>query len=116
MVFGIGLMLSFCRAVAIRHGQEWFAVYCGFASLPFLIYGLWKLMPEKPWPQAVVTASFPIFLIHKFPLPVVQRLIDKNTPLGYVLMFACLYLASLLMAIAIRRFLPQVAAVMFGGR
>lgn len=116
MVFGIGLALSFSRAVAISHGQGWVAAYCGFASLPFLIYGLWKLMPEKLWPQSVVAASFPIYLIHKFPIPLVHRLIDKNTPLGYVLYVSCLYLVSWLTAIAIRRFLPRAAAVMFGGR
>lgn len=123
-----GIALVVIRAAAVDLGHGMFAAYCGFASIPFLLCGAWRLMPEVPWPKALTTASFPIYLIHKFFYPLVGPAMSKaacaclgrsyvmNPVLDYVLCFSSVFVLSLMATHVIRRLAPGFASVVFGGR
>ena len=114
--FALGLGFVVARIVALSCGCGWVGAYCGFASIPFLIIGFWNAIPDRLWPAAITTSSFPIYLIHMFFYPIVDLCCNKNSPVGYIFEFSSVFVLSLIMSIVIRRFLPRFASIAFGGR
>lgn len=112
----VGIALIAFRAISVYSGKGWIGAYCGFFAIPFLMYGGYCLMPEKSMPKIVVAASFPIYVIHKFFYPIVLHWCDKNTLFGYLFASTFVFCLSFVTSVAIRKWLPRFAAVVFGGR
>lgn len=86
--------------------------------IPFALYGVWCAVPEKPWPKMLTALSFPIYLMHWFP---VHAIACSYPELGansasVVLVFAGVVSVNVVAALAIRRFAPRFTSVLFGGR
>lgn len=116
ILVSVGLGLVTARVVCVRFGFELAGAYCGFASIPFLLYGLWRIIPTRPLPRILATASFPIYVVHKFFYPIVECWWDKNTIGGYIMTFVSVLILSLTVTCLIRRMSSRFAAVVFGGR
>lgn len=89
-------------------------------AIPFLLYVLWHLTPETPWPNWLTRCSFPIFLLHTPLIPYFFNPL-KHTPLaGTVaasgLTYACVVSASIALAVLLKRFAPNTASFLFAGR
>lgn len=115
----VGLLLSFMQATFHYLNINQWAQYWGWLAIPFMMIGMWGLIPNKQWPKWLISASFPIFLIHKFLFP------HRFTNLGLILecgIFGCITVAllvfglSLCATILFRKVMPKVARVCFGGR
>lgn len=112
----LGFALVITRAVVVDDGLGLLGAYCGFASIPFLIFGFFRMVPAKRGPNWLVLSPFPVYVIHKFFYPIVGRCVDKNTLQGYVLSFVCVFVLSLLATCIIRSSSPKISAFVFGGR
>lgn len=112
----IGFGLAIVRVVCVRAGVELVGAYCGFASIPFLLYGIWRVIPVSSAPRILATSAFPIYVVHKFFYPLVENWWNKNTLGGYIMTFVGVFVLSLTMACLIRKMSPRFAAVVFGGR
>lgn len=112
-----GLLLLLLRAV-LEHAGIPGGWYLGFFSLPFLLYGAWRLVPAGRWPDWLAANAFPVFLIHKFFLGFAERagLAPPRTLPAYLALACGAFALSLLVANALRRLAPKCAAFLFGGR
>jgi surface polysaccharide O-acyltransferase-like enzyme len=112
---GLGLLLL--RAV-MEHAAIPGGWYPGFFSLPFLLWGAWKLVPAGKWPDWLATNAFPVFLLHKFFLGFAERagLAPPRGLFAYFALACGAFALSLLVANAIRRLSPRCADFLFGGR
>lgn len=115
----VGLLLSFMQATFhYLHINQW-AQYWGMWAIPFMMIGMWGLIPNKPWPKWLTSASFPIFLMHKFLFP--SSLANLNTVLECGI-FGCITVAVLVFGLSLcattlfRKVMPKVARFCFGGR
>ena len=99
-----------------------FQISLGKLSIPLLMYATWFFMPPKRLPDWLASCSFPIFLMHMLFFPYIgialKRLhIGEGYPtLQPMLNFAAGFLRSIIVANLLRRFLPKLAHVLFGGR
>ena len=99
-----------------------FQISLGKLSIPLLMYATWFFMPPKRLPDWLASCSFPIFLMHMLFFPYIgialKRLhIGEGYPtLQPMLNFAAGFLGSIIVANLLRRFLPKLAHVLFGGR
>ena len=87
--------------------------------IPFALYGVWCAVPATPWPKALTSLSFPIYLIHWFFVHFLScaRPEPGVTPIAFSLAFVGIAAASVAVALALRRLLPRrMAGILFGGR
>lgn len=107
----IGLRASFA--------DRWFAPYCGQLSIPFALYGVWRLVPDRAWPAWLVANAFPVYLIHRFFLYVVERMLHLNpgrNAVVYLSVAVVTFVASVASAVLMKKVAPKASAVLFGGR
>ncbi len=115
----VGLLLSFMQAIFHYLNINQWAQYWGWLAIPFMMIGMWGLIPNKQWPKWLISESFPIFLMHKFLFP--SSLANLNTVLECGI-FGCITVAvlvfgfSLCATILFRKVMPKVARFCFGGR
>lgn len=91
--------------------------------IPFVMFGVWHFMPERKWPTWLVSSSFAIYCIHPFLVQFFDGLLDRVIgPVaceGLAYMLGCFVFASggaIGLTLLIRRFLPRLAGLIFGGR
>lgn len=89
--------------------------------IPFLLVGVWSIMPTKRLPAWLTGASFPVYALHmiifgflKFPFK--KLLGGVNTLPSYIAFVITSFIVCIGVAALMRRFLPRVSAVLFGGR
>lgn len=93
--------------------------YARWAVLPFLLLGIWKFIPSKPWPKILTSNTFPIYLVHWFWLYMFRFLtpVLGNTTIMHILYrFALAFSLSLATAVLSRKLFPRVSAFLYGGR
>jgi len=106
-------------------GAPW--IYLKTFAIPFMLYAVWRLIPEKPWAKSLTSLAFPCYLIHVFVLFMLRTgffiLVDKLGPLSNApksletwlpIVFAVPL--TLLLGHAMYRFFPKASGVLFGGR
>lgn len=92
-------------------------VTCKFFSVPFMLYGVWGLVSDRRLPGWLVTCSFAIYLIHKFVLLLLNQIWSAGDGLPqYFAMAVVAFSIALCIAVAMHRWVPKTAAVLFGGR
>jgi peptidoglycan/LPS O-acetylase OafA/YrhL len=112
----VGLLLVFIRAIFVYMNIP-YAYYLGFLCIPFILYGIWGFILDRELPRWLVTSSFGVYLIHKFVLFFVSRVIDVNS--GALAYFCCAiiaFLVSIIGVVLLRISMPKVARLMLGGR
>lgn len=87
------------------------SVYLGWLSLPFLMYGLWAMMPTS----FALEYAFPIYILHRFFLTPYQALV-KASLAGSVGGFAFSVLTAVVCIVVLKKIAPKFSAVVFGGR
>ncbi len=92
------------------------------AQLIFL-YVIWQWLPSKKWWRWMTACAFPIFLLHMFILGFLE-ITKKNLPslpypagiTEYLLNGTIAILGSILVTLLLRKALPKIASILFGGR
>lgn len=84
-----------------------------FFMEPFFLFAVWGLMPAIELPRLCVGAAFPIYLMHKFVLTFMTVFMIWM-PMGVKFILGALI--PILVAMILRRFVPNVAYCVFGGR
>ena len=105
--------------LALYRGMPGVAGCLWIAGIPPLMLGVWRLVPDRPWPAWIVTAAFPVYALHYF---FVHFLESTALPLAHPAWWAYVMRAvlaaglSLWVAYLLHRFLPRESRVLFGGR
>lgn len=117
----IGLAFVALRAIMLSKEIPG-AYFAGFLSVPFVLYGIWSLIPTTPWPGWLTAYSFSVYLIHKFVMYVNVRNQGICQPRGgagicqYFGVAIASFSISLAIAVAIHRVFSKLSRFMFGGR
>lgn len=108
---GLGMSLLVLNVLSRKFGFPG-SVYLGWLSLPFLMYGVFALMPTS----FALEYAFPIYILHRFFLTPYQALVKTNSLAGHVGGFAFSVLASIVCIMVLKKMVPKFSAVVFGGR
>jgi len=88
--------------------------------IPMILFGVWGIVPDRPWPKWLTSTAFPIYILHMFVLLVLQYAwhLTAFMPNGLLFLFRwCVAVGvSIFVARMLNRFLPSVAKILFGGR
>ena len=91
-------------------------------AIPLLLIVFWELVPERKWPKALVSLSFPIYLLHMFALalfkPVFKGLLDAGVgeELARIALWAAAVALSGCFAFSLDFVFPSISSLLFGGR
>lgn len=85
-------------------------------TVPFCLAALWHLTPASPWPKAVVGSSFAIYVTHAVVLGAVWLATGTRECCPLWLAALIGILVPLAFNLILKRALPKVANVLFGGR
>ena len=108
--------------IAFFYNTWKFQISLGKLSIPFLMFATWFFMSSKRLPNWITSCSFPIFLMHVLFFPYIgialKRLhIWEGFPtLQPTLNFVVGFFGSIIVATLLRRFLPKLSHILFGGR
>ena len=96
-----------------------FEMMLGKLSIPFLIYFSWHFATPARLPNWLTACSFPIFLMHTI-LFGYCGVIIRRTAIGGLaqnfVVFFCGIAGAIAITVILRRFVPKVATMLFGGR
>ena len=116
LVAGIGLLTLQALVSVGRSPSQ----VCQTLAIPFLLYALWHLTPQAPWPDWLTRCSFPIFLMHTPLIPYffnpLKHTLLAGTAAASWLTYACVVASSVAFALMLKRLLPRLAAFLFAGR
>ena len=115
-LFLSGVILAWAQAYC-RLNEISLAGYFGCLSIPLMLVGVWSFAPANAWPKFMVVASFPIYLVHKFFYPLAYKTVGAQVTLWqYAVTALLVFGASLLCVTLLRKFLPKVMSIAWGGR
>lgn len=117
--------LLFAMAIALLRlafglsGNEflaWIMIACA-------MYGLWRIVPSKSWPESLVGNAFALYLVHPFFIVILaaifsvlsKGLLNSSVMLYLVRWFVAIG-TSLLLIVAFRKFMPKGTRFVLGGR
>lgn len=127
VVAGVLLAVAF-SCYALNMWGTWqdtnWIVYLRSVVTPIVLLAVWSLIPSSPWPRWLTALSFPLFLIHYLVIGIYQTLQGYLLPLSTALPPTLNYLTqwivatgvSILLALAMKKWIPRISAVLFGGR
>lgn len=111
-----GVLLIIGRAWAISRGCQC-GVYLGCLAIPCLLIAVRSIIPSCKWPRILTTASFPIYLVHKFVYAGLFSYGGNPTTISScVAAIVGVLLSSWAIVVLMRFCIPRFAAVAFGGR
>lgn len=117
-----GLVLGCVRMILKIKG------YCDYGylvpcAIPFVMIGVWSIVPTRKWSSSLVSNAFPIYVSHALLITVfclvVRNLpfkLDRETGIPMLIEFVVIVFGSMMLAYGLRRLLPCVAKVIYGGR
>lgn len=119
---GVGMLLGIVRMCLKANG----CCDCGYLvpfTIPFVMLGVWTIMPKSRWPKLLVGNSFAIYVSHMLILSIFG-LVVKNLPFALdketgVLMFielAATVGIAMIIACALKNFMPRLVQIAYGGR
>jgi len=117
----IGTFLLACKIIFFYNTWK-FQISIGKLSIPFLMYATWYFMPTMRLPNWLTSCSFPIFLMHVLFFPYIGIALkhlhfpERFPILQPTLNFFIGFFGSIVVANLLRRFLPKLSHVLFGGR
>lgn len=115
----VGLAIGLISGILLGKGFVSQVSQCvAFVGTMFTLTGIFSIMSSRKMPQVIYTLTFPIYVIHLFPIlfisiafPSTERTIARMC-LDYL--FALV--ASAFVVMAIRRLVPRFNQIAFGGR
>ena len=95
-----------------------FARVMTWLATPFLLAGVWTLVPARPLPAFLKATAFPIYLLHGFAIFAFGylHLFPSRNAIGYILIGILTIATCIFVTKVLRRFFPRFAYVAFGGR
>lgn len=95
-----------------------------WALIPLVLSIVFLNVPCRALPKWLTSSAFPIYLLHLFVLGFWRKALAvlpfgsllKSTWYGYLVQTAIVFGASLLLCLAMRRWLSRVSSIVFGGR
>lgn len=91
-----------------------------FFATPLAIVGLWYMLRSVSLPTTMTSCAFPIYLIHSFVGVVLSgvgsAIVLAPTATWWMTRFVLMFLGSLIVAMAIKRVVPTISRLIFGGR
>lgn len=113
----VGLLLGAVAVGLAAHGSPW-SGYASELSVPFVMAGLWVLTPSVPWPRGLVGNAFAVYVMHPIFLRLLlePRRLLPDTPAMFAVEWLLAVLASVFVAIVLRKASPKAADLAFGGR
>lgn len=118
---GAGISLVVAKAVMKRLNIPFIGTV-EMLAIPLLLIVFWKLVPERKWPKALVSLSFPIYLLHMFAMtlfnPVFKGLLDAgaNEELARIALWMAGVGLSGCFAFSLDLIFPSISSLLFGGR
>ena len=112
-----GLAIGLTGVWLAANGSQLFG-YASELSIPFVMAGLWFLIPAAAWPSWLVGNAFAIYVMHPVFLRLMlepQRMLPARPSMCFV-EWGIAVILSMLLAIGLRKTLPGVAHLVFGGR
>ena len=93
-------------------------------SYPLLLILLWRLVPARPFPKWLTSATCAIYLLHPAMIFAVSKVLSRKHSLdfilssywGAVLLIVAIVVISVLISNLVGRKLPLVSRIFFGGR
>lgn len=106
------------------HGGAWWGERLRIVGYSLLLWGVWEAVPSSPWPRNLTGNTFPLFLMHAFPIWVWTMIMNNvaclsnamTKFLGYIVSGSCIIVLTILCAIFLKRNMPKASARIFGGR
>lgn len=95
----------------------WYFQYFGWLSIPFLLLGLWMVIPSNRWPTWLTGSAFAVYILHRFFFQIAKTIVGGNdTVLRYAFIAVFMFSVALAVSVVLHKFLPRVSKVLFGGR
>lgn len=122
LVLGFGGVATGTMRILLQsRGIEDFG-YLIAISIPLVLVGVWSLIPSCSWPSVLIGNSFAIYVLHPM-LPIIydvacQRWLGEfgSTVSGMFFEWFAVVLLAIFCSMGIRKFSPQLAGLIFGGR
>lgn len=115
LLVSVGLFLSLYVLGIARNQGDYAAFF-----IPFLMFGLWGIVPGAKQSSFISGMSFPIFLLHCFILEIFaysSRFMTFLYPsLKYLIVFICSIVIPIIISHLIKRTKPKVYQLIMGGR
>ena len=102
---------------ALGHFGAWASMVLSL-QIVLMMYAIWYVMPSWCLPRGVVTLTFPLYLLHWIVLDWCNRVLgDDVETLGRLGgRFVLIVAGSAIISLLLRRFLPRLSTVLWGGR
>ena len=119
-------LLIFTAAAVLRfnHAQGWMTLRV--VGFPFAMLAVWRMIPDRRWPSWLVSASFAVFATHQLIIKLTEfallqvgfdiRAYAGDSAGWWVVMTFVYASAGIAFAFVVRRMLPCLASILFGGR
>ena len=117
--WGAAIGISLLVTKIIFFYNTWrFQILVGKLSVPFLLYVTWHFMSAKSWPLWLTSCAFPIFLMHGLLIYILYRLRIYQEILMWQPMvnFIVGFFGSIIVTNLLRRTIPRLSQILFGGR
>lgn len=106
----IGWIWILTKCVAVQYPQRTLSAK---ASLPFILYSVWMLVPACKWPKWLTSVAFGVYLLHGF----VAIILGMALPsLPYPISCAIVIAVTIVIINLCKRYLPWTKRWLFGGR
>ena len=122
----VSIPISICLLVCHKQcpaSDASFRTMMEFLTIIYLAVSLWGVVPSWKWPNVLVKNSFPIFVLHGMmiyilPIPLKALGLWSNmlNHVGFIPIWVLAIISAIVVTLALRRFVPRVSAVLFGGR
>ena len=123
VLFASGLLFLFAKSLFEFYGfliPQMVGMTLSLIAITMFIAGAWVVCPAVEMPKIMRGQSFPIYLLHAAFVPYVLFVAQKFPVLlgwfGFFVNAVVLLCFSLLLSHLLRRFLPRLSKVIFGGR
>jgi peptidoglycan/LPS O-acetylase OafA/YrhL len=123
VLFALGLLFLFAKSLFKFYGfliPQMVGMTLSLIAITMFIAGAWVVCPAVEMPKIMRGQSFSIYLLHAAFVPYVLLVAQKFPVLlgwfGFLVNAVVLLCFSLLLSHLLRRFLPRLSKVIFGGR
>lgn len=136
--FGLGVWIRFNGGEDMRVSRPlaaaalvvgWALLACGNVvvsslAIPVAMWGLWYSLSGAAWPRWLTSCSFPIYVLHAFWGTITAGLISAaglktwttDSAFAWLIKWGIMVAGPLVTVWMMRRFMPRVGGVVFGGR
>lgn len=113
------ILLSIGVILLCLRGMPYTGIYSRVVSwmmTPFLMFGVFTLMPTMELPNLLKSMSFPIYVLHMFVIVTIGIVYKYTNSAGYVLRGVLTVVLCCVTAFFLRKAVPRISALIFGGR